>query len=115
MSIKSISAYEVMYDLIPRLNAMERQVNTTLEAMVTAKQSPAEKERTEKLKIEFELELTMIRINLQHLLSRYQSELEAVNHDERNNFILALDKHETVAVESAKALYDRLQRLQQGR
>ncbi|SER41844.1 hypothetical protein SAMN04487958_10149 [Vreelandella subterranea] len=114
MSQKSISAHEVMYDLIPKLNALERQINNTLEAMITAGQSPAEKESTEKLKIEFELELTMIRMNLQHLLSRYRTELEAVTRDDHHDVTLALDKHETVAVESAKALYDRVQRLQQG-
>jgi hypothetical protein len=115
MSHKSISAHEVMYDLIPRLNALEGQINNTLEAMITAGQSPTEKKRNENLKMEFELELTMIRMNLQHLLSRYQNELEAVTSDERKDVMLALDKHETVAVESAKVLYDRVQRLQKSR
>ncbi|MCO7247882.1 hypothetical protein [Halomonas sp. Mc5H-6] len=114
MSHKSISAHEVMYDLIPRLNALEGQINNTVEAMITASQSPVEKKRNENLKIEFELELTMIRMNLQHLLSRYQNELQAVTRDDRQDILLALDKHETVAVQSAKALYDRVQRLQQG-
>ncbi|QPL45642.1 hypothetical protein IT895_15965 [Halomonas sp. A40-4] len=114
MSQKSISAHEVVYDLIPRLNALERQINNTLEAMITASQSPDEKHRNKNLKIEFELELTMIRMNLQHLLSRYQTELEAVISDERRDGMLTLDQNETVAVESAKALYDRVQRLQQG-
>ena len=114
MSQKSISAHEVVYDLIPSLNALERQINNTLEAMITASQSPDDKHRNENLKIEFELELTMIRMNLQHLLSRYQTELEAVISDERQDDMLALDQNETVAVESAKALYDRVQRLQQG-
>lgn len=57
---------------------MEGQINNTLEAVITASQSPAEKKRNENLKMEFELELTMIRMNLQQLLSRDQTELEAV-------------------------------------
>lgn len=56
----------------------------------------------------------MIRMNLAHLLKRYHHELKNVRYDPQQDEQLTLDQHEAVAVESAKALYDRVQRLQQG-
>jgi L-alanine-DL-glutamate epimerase-like enolase superfamily enzyme len=111
--ITHISAYEVIYDLIPKLNTMKKEVNTTLNVVVKTSQTAEQKARYESLKTEFELELTMIRLNLEHLLNRYETELEAVAQDKRRDVYLTLDAHEATAVESAKALYQRLQALTQ--
>jgi len=56
----------------------------------------------------------MIRMNLEHLLKRYRNELEAAMHDPRKDMLLTLDAYEATAVENAKQLYARVQRLQQG-
>lgn len=56
----------------------------------------------------------MIRMNLEHLLKRYHNELEAAMHDPRKDMLLTLDSYEATAVENAKQLYARVQRLQQG-
>ena len=56
----------------------------------------------------------MIRMNLEHLLKCYRNELEAAMHDPRNDLLLSLDAYEATAVENAKQLYARVQRLQQG-
>ncbi|MYL22831.1 hypothetical protein [Vreelandella massiliensis] len=109
----SISAYEVIYDLIPKLNTMKKEVNTTLKVTVETSKTAAQKARYESLQKEFELELMMIRLNLEHLLNRYENELEAVTQDKRRDVYLSLDAHEATAVESAKALYQRLQALTQ--
>ena len=73
----TISAREVINDLVPKLNAVEKQIKLTISAVVEASSAaPEQKERYAKLKAEFQLELTMIRMNLEHLLKRYRNELE---------------------------------------
>ena len=99
-SVQTISAYNVINDVIPKLNVMETLVQV---------------ERYSKLQIEFQLELTMIRMNLEHLLKRYQHELTAVVDDKNSDMLLTLDAHEATAIESATALYRRVQQLQQAR
>jgi len=111
----TISAREVINDLVPKLKAVEKQIKLTISAVVEASgAAPEKKERYAKLKAEFQLELTMIRMNLEHLLKRYHRELEAVMNDPRQDVLLTLDAYEATAVENAKQLYARVQRLQQG-
>lgn len=111
----TISAREVVNDLVPKLNAVEKQIKLTISAVVEASgAAPEQKERYAKLKAEFQLELTMIRMNLEHLLKRYRNELEAAMNDPRKDMLLTLDAYEATAVENAKQLYARVQRLQQG-
>ena len=111
----TISAREVVNDLVPKLNAVEKQIKLTISAVVEASgAAPEKKERYTKLKAEFQLELTMIRMNLEHLLKRYRNELEAAMNDPRKDMLLTLDAYEATAVENAKQLYARVQRLQQG-
>lgn len=111
----TISAREVINDLVPKLNAVEKQIKLTISAVVEASSTaPEKKERYAKLKAEFQLELTMIRMNLEHLLKRYRNELEAAMNDPRKDMLLTLDAYEATAVENAKQLYARVQRLQQG-
>ena len=57
----TISAREVINDLVPKLNAVEKQIKLTISAVVEASgAAPEQKERYAKLKAEFQLELTMI-------------------------------------------------------
>ena len=104
-SVQTISAYSVINDVIPKLNAVEKLVETS--------QLPADIERYSKLQIEFQLEISMIRMNLEHLLNRYHGELTAVKQNEHNDKLLTLDSYEATAIESAKTLYRRVQELQQ--
>lgn len=112
-NIKTIQAWEVVNELIPKLNTVEKHIEQTINVVSSASQSPTQIERYTKLRVEFQLELTMIRMNLEHLLKRYRRELEAVMNDPRQDVLLTLDQHETVAVESATTLYRRVQELQQ--
>ncbi|XKH60307.1 hypothetical protein LG290_00540 [Halomonas sediminis] len=105
----SISAYEVMYSLIPKLNTIEKQVKSTLAAPSAFTQDAAHQQRYQTLKSEFELELLMIRMNLEHLLQRYATELEAVTQGSRHDIYLTLDTHEATAIDRAKQLYQRIQ------
>ncbi|NVF16293.1 hypothetical protein [Vreelandella maris] len=112
-NVQTISAYSVVNDVIPKLNAVERLVEGTVKEIVETSRLPAEIERYSKLQIEFQLEISMIRMNLEHLFNRYHGELTAVKQNEKNDSQLILDSYETTAIESAKTLYRRVQELQQ--
>lgn len=107
----TISALYVVKELIPKLDTVEKHVEQMINAVVGTNQLPTHIERYTKLQVEFQLELAMIRINLEQLLMRHHQELEIVKKDPCQDVLLTLDQHESVAVESAKQLYDRLQRL----
>ncbi|SJN14816.1 hypothetical protein CZ787_17035 [Halomonas citrativorans] len=47
-------------------------------------------------------------MNLEHLLKRYQQELNAVVEDRRRDQLLTLDAFEAVAIENAAQLYRRV-------
>tara|TARA_R110000851_G_scaffold29361_1_gene80893 strand:- start:398 stop:700 length:303 start_codon:yes stop_codon:yes gene_type:complete len=98
-------------ELIPKLDAVEKHVEQMINTVVGTNQLPTHIERYTKLQVEFQLELAMIRMNIEQLLIRHHQELEIVNNDPCQDVLLPLDQHESVAVESAKQLYDRLQRL----
>lgn len=108
----TLSAVYVVTELIPKLNSVEKHIEQTISAVISTSQFPAEIERYIKLQMEFQLELTMISMNLEHLLKRYKQELDTVMNDPRQDVLLTLDQHESVAIESAKTLYGRVQALQ---
>ncbi|MCK2185105.1 hypothetical protein [Halomonas getboli] len=112
-SIDLLSAHDVVYDLTLKLQATERLVDSTLQERIERCTNQGETLRLKELKIEFELEIAMIRMNLKHLMTRYSRQLEAVRLGERtgNSASLPLDAHEAVAVENARTLYHRTQEL----
>ncbi|HDZ49490.1 hypothetical protein LCGC14_0265220 [marine sediment metagenome] len=108
----TVSAVYVVKELIPKLNAVEKHIEQAISVVISTSQLPAEIERYTKLQAEFQLELAMIRMNLEHLLKRYCHELEAAMNDPRQDVLLTLDQHESVAVDSARVLYQRVQAFQ---
>lgn len=112
-SLESLSAHDVIFELIPKLKATESLVDSTLQTRIERCTDQGETLRLEELKIEFELEIAMIRMNLEHLMKRYAQQLEAARLGERtgNSASLTLDAHEAVAVESARTLYRRAREL----
>ncbi|WFE70726.1 hypothetical protein P8S55_13165 [Halomonas sp. M1] len=108
----TISALEVVNDLIPKLNTVEHHIEQMINAVLEASSVPNQIERYSKLQAEFQLELTMIRMNLEHLLKRYRNELKTVMNDPRQDVLLTLDAYEATAIENAKQLYRRVQTLQ---
>lgn len=108
----TISALYVVNELIPKLNAVEKRVELTIGSASAREGVPMGIERMTRLQAEFQLELTMIRMNLEHLLKRYSQELAAVVSDPRQDVLLTLDAYEATAIENAKQLYRRVQALQ---
>lgn len=109
----NISALYVVNELIPKMKAVEKQIEHTISAVLKMSQTPLHIERYTKLQAEFQLELTMIRMNLDHLLQRYHKELEVVMQDSRQDVLLSLDAFEATAIQNAQQLYQRVQQLQQ--
>lgn len=110
----TISALYVANELIPKLNAVEKRVAQTMEAVAARGAVSTNIGRMTRLQAEFQLELTMIRLNLAHLLKRYQAVLEAAMRDPANDQLLTLDAYEATAIASARQLYERVQQLQKG-
>ena len=90
-TMNQIDARELMRDVIPKLRATRHLIETVVN----------ERRRLSVLQDEFALEMTMIRINLEHLLKRYSDQLAASGRDERHfqSPILTMD--------DAKRLYAR--------
>ncbi len=116
ITTERLSARDVIYDLIPKLKATQHLVDNTLRVKIARYADEGERARLESLKLEFELEISMIRMNLDHLLTRYSRQLEeaAKGGEGDPGPMLELDEHEAVAIESARRLYRRAHELQAG-
>lgn len=110
---QSLSDHDVIFELTPKLQTIERLVDSTLQSRIERCSNQVDASKLEELKIEFELEIAMIRMNLEHPMTRYSRQLEAArqNGQAGNSASLTLDAHEAVAVESARSLYRRTQEL----
>ncbi|SFH44755.1 hypothetical protein [Modicisalibacter xianhensis] len=112
-SIDHVTAKCLLDDVLPKLKAVEDLAYNTLSQLIAQATSDEVRQRHELLQQEFELEITMIRMNLDHLTTRYAKEL----HDAATgsgNVSLTLDRHEQLAIHSANTLYDRARAIQTG-
>lgn len=103
-----------MRDVIPKLRATRHLIETILNERIKTCHDEEERQRLTVLQDEFMLEITMIRMNLEHLFKRYSDQLKAAS-EGRQHFtspLLEMDDSESVAIESAKRLYRRAQELQ---
>ena len=107
----SLSSRELLDDLVPKLKATEHFLHETLIVKVGNCPDPREKLCLQNLRTEIELEIAMIRMNLEHLLRRYSEQLVDSAEGEGNT-MLALDDHEAVAIESIRRIYARADELQ---
>ncbi|MFP4137065.1 MAG: hypothetical protein ACLFSR_01765 [Halomonas sp.] len=108
---ETITAHELLYDLVPKLKATETTVSDTLTARLMMTTDPELRERLRTFKAEFELERAMIRMNLEHLLRLHAEAVEAERREGEGRHILPLDEHEATAVGRVRQLYRRAQEL----
>ncbi|GHA84382.1 hypothetical protein [Modicisalibacter luteus] len=115
-TVERISARDIVYDVIPKLKATEKLTNNTLRDMIAEVENSDERNRCQLLQQEFELEIMMIQMNLDHLLKRYAQEIQTVAESGGNDAgaTLELDQHERFAIDSAKKLYERARAIQAG-
>ncbi|APX92785.1 hypothetical protein BWR19_07490 [Halomonas sp. 1513] len=109
-----ISVQELLHDLIPKLKATERFVDETLVMMIDQASPGDERARRQHQRQEFQLNLTMIRMNLGHLLKRHAHLLDGASDrgGVSSGTMLELDEHERVALSSARELYTQTQAIQ---
>ena len=109
-----VSARELLHDVIPKLKATERFIDETL-AMLIEQASPGdERARRERQQHAFRVNLTMIRMNLDHLLKRHEHWLDEFSDPGgvSSSPLLELDEHERVALNCAIKLYQQAQAFQ---
>ncbi|CAB0151057.1 hypothetical protein PSI9734_01474 [Pseudidiomarina piscicola] len=108
MASKSIKANELITELLPKLQIIERVIIDKVDDLVW--KAPAQRERILELKSEFELELVMIKSNIRHLLERTQGQydLQRIETDETE---LALTADEAIAIDAAWRLYQKVDKI----
>ncbi len=112
-SVDTITVHELLYDLVPKLKALETMVSDTLSARLMMTTDHEVRHKLKAFKAEFELERTMIRLNLEHLLRRHTEALEAVKNGStsQSGQTLPLDNHEATAVARVRQLHRNAQDL----
>ena len=98
---------DLIYSVIPHLNSAEKLVFSTLDSLIDAATNPLDILKRTDQRQAFGLEVHRIRINLEHLLSRYQHEVDAVlrSEGEHKGPVLAPDAQEAEAILSAEEIY----------
>lgn len=109
-----IPVRELVHELLPKLQATEELVHSTLGELIRLADSEDLRAHRKNQQIEFELEISMIRMNLDHLMQRYAAEIKEAleTTGSRADVTLKLDQHERFAIESARKLYERARDLQ---
>lgn len=108
-----ITAHDLLYDLVPKLKSTEELVYNVLTVRMQMTADAEVHRQLKGFKTEFELEGTMIRMNLKNLLRRHADALEAVKsgHAGRDDHPLVLDEHEATAVARVRQLYRKAREL----
>ncbi|WP_448128035.1 hypothetical protein [Salinicola sp. NYA28a] len=89
-------------------------MNDTLRVRVAKAGNDDERSHYQLLQQEFELEIMMINMNLEHLLQRYAQEIRNIAESDGSltGPVLELDQHERFAIDSARKLYERARAIQ---
>ena len=111
-----ITVNELIYAVIPNLNSAEKLVFSTLESLIDAATNPLDILKRTDQRQAFSLEVHRIRINLEHLLSRYRDEVDAVlrSEGEHKGPVVAPDHQEAAAILGAVEIYRHVCAFQRG-
>ncbi len=108
----TITSRELVLTIIPRLHEAEKSVAMRLGATIQFCRDPKEKRRYQEIKSAFELEILMIRLNLDRISERHPDIIDAARQpDAENDYVIDLSNDESLAVERARNLLDRIQRI----
>tara|TARA_R110000751_G_scaffold120731_5_gene221371 strand:- start:836 stop:1219 length:384 start_codon:yes stop_codon:yes gene_type:complete len=112
----SIILNDLIYYVIPNLNSAEKLVFSTLESLSEAATNPLDILKRTEQRQAFGLETHRIRINLEHLLNRYRSEVDAIlrSEGEYQGPVVEPDPQEADAIRSAKEIYQHVCAFQRG-
>ncbi|CAM4139228.1 hypothetical protein VRRI112168_15645 [Vreelandella rituensis] len=112
----SVTVRDLMYTIIPRLNSAQRLVNNTLDSLIEVSKQPEDLARRLDQQRRFQMETHAIHMNLEHLLKRYQEEINAVTRSEGRlpGAQISPDEMEADAISRAQEIYARVHAFQTG-
>lgn len=113
----SLTVRDLVYTTIPRLNTAQRLVENTLATMVESSKQPQDLAwRLEQQRRFQQIESHAIHMNLEHLLKRYQQDVDAVVSSEGRlpGAVVEPDEMEADAIARAKEIYLRVRAYQTG-
>ncbi len=98
-----ITVNELNDEIVPRLDLVEKLINTTLASLVETTESGEERARREDQKRRFELMLLSIRMNVASVSRRHAAVIRATQDDDRTGgSLLQLDENEAIALDNAR-------------
>ncbi|MCI0508825.1 hypothetical protein C8E00_103164 [Chromohalobacter marismortui] len=101
-----ITVSELNDEIVPRLDLVEKLINTTLASLIETTDSDEERARREDQKRRFELMLLSIRMNVASVSRRHATVIRAIqNGDRSDGSLLQLDENEAIALDNARLLY----------
>jgi len=107
----SVTSHELINDVIPKLKTVEFILDSKLAAAIEHSKDAQQKEKYQVYQQEFQLELMMIQMNLEHLLSRYANIIKPSDGTRGENTYLELDDSEQVALSAIINLYNKVSTL----
>lgn len=107
----NLTSDQLINDVIPKLRTVEFILESKLKAAIQNSTDAQQKAKYERQQQEFELELMMIQMNLDHLLSRYADIIKPQDGTRGENTYLELDDSERVALSAIMNLYNKVSAL----
>lgn len=109
---ETIAAREVIDDILPKLASIQSFVDHNLSTSIHQQDNADERKREENLKAELEMELTIIRMNIDNLIKRHDATISRLGVDRQaQDLKIDIDKHEAAAIEHLKRLHQRIRTL----
>jgi hypothetical protein len=104
---ESLTLNDLIYSVIPNFNSAETLVLSTLESLIETATNPLDILKRTDQRQAFGLETHRIRLNLEHLLNRYRTEVDAIlgTEGEHKGPIIEPDHQEAEAIRSAVEIY----------
>jgi len=108
----TIPAREIIDDILPKLASLQSFVDHTLSNSIRQQESAEQRRQEESLKSELQMELTIIRMNIDHLVKRHKTILSQLGVSRRVCGPSAkLDQAEATAIERLMQLHQRIRTL----
>ena len=112
----NLTLHELIYAVIPNLNRAEKLVLNTLESLIEVAENPLDVVKRNEQRHAFSLEVHSVRINIEHLLERYRSDVDRVlrSGGEVKGPVVVPDALEADAIRSAIDIYLHVRSFQRG-
>lgn len=108
----TIPARDIVDDILPKLASIQSFVDHTLSTSIHQQDDADARKREENLKAELEMELTIIRMNIDNLTKRHEHIISRLGASRKTcGPDVEIDKHEAAAIEHLMRLHKRIRTL----